>query len=134
MAKFKLSLYVVDLAQFRAVLRGRREERGLTMLQLAKLAGVAPATVHKLESGKITVHLDKFLRIADALQLPLSDLISFDGSKLAEPPDPLAAKLAALVRANDQAGILRMLADRVEGSGDAKPQDAKSRKARGGAR
>jgi len=61
------------------------------------------------------VHLDLFIRVVDALGLPLSDLISFDESAVAEPPDPLAAKLAALVRANDQAGILRILADEVQG-------------------
>jgi len=113
MSKFKLSSYVVDIAQFRAVLRARREERGLTMLQLSQRAGVAPATVHKLESGKLTVHLDKFLRVADALELPLAALISFQGSQVAEPPDPLAAEMSRLLRAGDQAALLKLLADHV---------------------
>lgn len=116
----KLSSYVVDIERFRATLRGRREELELSMLQLGEKAGVAPATVHKLEAGKLTVHLDKFLRIVDALRIPLSDLISFDGSTIPEPPDPLALELARLLRSGDQSGVLQLLAHHLKpGAGKA---------------
>lgn len=119
--KYRLSHYAIDVDRFRQVLRARREELGLTQLQLAGNAGVSSATVHKLEAGRLSVHLDLFIRVVDALGLPLCDLISFDGSATAEPPDPLAAKLAALVRANDQAGILELLAAHARAKVDRSP-------------
>lgn len=109
--KISLSRYAVDIDRFRHVLRGRREELGLTQLQLAGKAGVSSATVHKLEAGRLSVHLDLFVRVVDALGLPLSDLISFDASVTAEPPDPLATKLAKALRDGDQAAVLRLLAE-----------------------
>lgn len=109
--KISLSRYAIDIDRFRQVLRGRREKLGLTQLQLAGRAGVSSATVHKLEAGRLSVHLDLFVRVVDALGLPLTDLISFDGSATAEPPDPLAAKLAKALRDGDQAAVLRLLAE-----------------------
>lgn len=109
--KISLTRYAINIDRFRQVLRGRREELGLTQLQLAGKAGVSSATVHKLEAGRLSVHLDLFIRVVDALGLPLGDLISFDGSATAEPPDPLAAKLAQALKDGDQAAVLRLLAE-----------------------
>jgi len=109
--KISLNRYTIDIDRFRLVLRGRREELGLTQLQLAGNAGVSSATVHKLEAGRLSVHLDLFIRVVDALGLSLSDLISFDGSPVAEPPDPLAARLSKALRGGDQAALLQLLAE-----------------------
>jgi len=111
MGKPKLQHYRIDVERLRSLLRGRREAMGLTMAQLAERAGVAPATVHKLEAGKLSVHLDKFIQVVDALSLSFGDIFSFDGSATAEPPDPLAAKLAKALRDGDQAAVLRLLAE-----------------------
>lgn len=132
-AKLQLSRYVVDIEHFRLILRGRREELGLTQLQLAGRAGVSSATVNKLEAGRLSVHLDLFLQVVDALGLPLSALIAFDGAALPDPPDPLGAKLAALLKSGDQAAILQLLADHMKeakGKESAAPAGLKAKSTR----
>lgn len=111
MSQLKLSNYVLDVDRFASGLRNRREELGLTILDLSKKASVAPATVHKLESGKLTVHFDKFLKIVDALNLPIESLLSFRGSKLPPSTNPLAAKIAHALDGGDHSSALRLLAD-----------------------
>lgn len=108
--KLSLKHYAIDPDHFRHVLRGKRQELGLTQLQLADRAGVSSATVHKLESGRLSVHLDLFVRVVDALGMPLSDLISFNGSVTTPRPDPKAIRLAAILEAGDQTALLDFLA------------------------
>lgn len=45
-----------------------RKSRGLTQLELAKLAGIDRANISKIESGKYNVGIDILNRIADALK------------------------------------------------------------------
>lgn len=125
MARAKLQHYSVDAEHLRRALRARREMLGLSMAELAAKAGVAPATVHKLESGKLSVHLDKFIQVLDALGMPFGDLVSFDGAALAVPADPIATRLAALLREKDQAALLEFLAG--ESRRSAGPKKAKRR-------
>jgi transcriptional regulator with XRE-family HTH domain len=53
-----------------------RESRGLTQEQIAKLAGVPRATWANLESGAANPTLAVLYRVAQALQVPLEELIA----------------------------------------------------------
>jgi transcriptional regulator with XRE-family HTH domain len=53
-----------------------REARGLTQEQIAKLAGVPRATWGNLESGVANPTLAVLYRVAQALQVPLEELIA----------------------------------------------------------
>ena len=53
-----------------------RESRGLTQEQIAKLAGVPRATWGNLESGAANPTLSVLYRVAQALQVPLEELIA----------------------------------------------------------
>ncbi|MEQ8820993.1 MAG: helix-turn-helix transcriptional regulator [Sumerlaeia bacterium] len=112
MSDFVLTNFEFDPDHFCATLRARRKELGLSMSQLADQAGVAPATVHKLESGGLTIHLDKFLKVVDVLGLALSDLVPPCGIR---PTDPRVLQLGRLVEARaPMPEILRLLAELMD--------------------
>jgi transcriptional regulator with XRE-family HTH domain len=56
--------------------RSLREQRGLTQLQIAKIAGVPRATWGNLESGAANPTLQVLTRVAAALQVRLEELLS----------------------------------------------------------
>lgn len=57
-------------------LREIREGKRITVRTLAKDAGVAEVTIWRLETGRRAGTLDVWRRIADALDVPLADLIA----------------------------------------------------------
>jgi transcriptional regulator with XRE-family HTH domain len=62
-----------------------REARGLTRSELAAILGVSEAWIYQLEEGWRNPSLTTLLRIADALECPLSDLDPrIDPGKLSE--------------------------------------------------
>ena len=65
-----------DLA---AVVRGRRQELGLSQAKLASRVGVSRDWVNYFEGGKATVELGLVLRVLDALQLQLDVAESLSG-------------------------------------------------------
>ena len=54
--------------------RALREDRGMTQLSLAFAAGLTPARISEIESGKREARLSSLLRIAQALHVELSAL------------------------------------------------------------
>jgi transcriptional regulator with XRE-family HTH domain len=57
-------------------LRGLRESRGLTQVQLAKKARISQAYVAKLESGaRKSLSLPAIKRLAKALGVPVTELL-----------------------------------------------------------
>jgi len=48
-------------------IKNRREELGVTQAELARVAGVFPSFVSRVESGKIDPHLSTMNRLMDAL-------------------------------------------------------------------
>ncbi|OGT89037.1 MAG: XRE family transcriptional regulator [Gammaproteobacteria bacterium RIFOXYA12_FULL_61_12] len=52
-----------------------REYRGLTAARLAELAGVTPAAISQIESGKRGLSVDLLKKLAEALRLDLDDLV-----------------------------------------------------------
>ena len=53
----------------RALLRRRREERGLSARAVSEMAGLSPSYVNKVESGEVQPSLRTFGKIITALDL-----------------------------------------------------------------
>jgi transcriptional regulator with XRE-family HTH domain len=58
-------------------LRDVRAERLLSLRELARLAGVAPSTIYKIELGRSTPHLSVVRRIAVALNVDAATVTEF---------------------------------------------------------
>ncbi|MFJ4988698.1 helix-turn-helix domain-containing protein [Streptomyces sp. NPDC088732] len=67
--------------------RDARLWRNLSQEDLAHAAGVSPRTVVALESGRSGILLDKLLAIADAMQMPLTDLVREPATEAEQPRD-----------------------------------------------
>src|SRR4051794_39649320 len=66
-----------DTAQFLArSVRAHRENRGLSLGNLAELAGVSKASLSKIEAGQGNPSLEVLRRIADALHIPTGSLFA----------------------------------------------------------
>lgn len=57
------------------ILRTRREERGLTLRELAEKTGLPVSTLSKLENGKMAMTYDKMVRLGSGLEVDLASLI-----------------------------------------------------------
>lgn len=69
-----------------ARLRKLRRAQQLTLSELAAQSGVALSTISKIENGALSPTLDKVLRLANGLNITISQLIGEDSSVVAEPP------------------------------------------------
>ncbi len=63
------------LAEVGPRLRRVREERGVTLLELAEQTGISKSTLSRLESGQRKPSLELLLPIAEAHQVPLDELV-----------------------------------------------------------
>lgn len=52
-----------------------RKKQKLTQLKLAELADLSVDSIKRIEAGKRSMTLENFLRLSDALQVPLSFLL-----------------------------------------------------------
>ena len=57
-------------------LRGRRQEKGLSLKRLAARTGMSISYLSEIETGRKYPKPDKLLRLADALALPFDELVS----------------------------------------------------------
>lgn len=57
-------------------LRGLREDRGLTQIQLAERAGLDHKTIHRIEYATSDPSLTMLLRLAAALDIDPADLVA----------------------------------------------------------
>jgi transcriptional regulator with XRE-family HTH domain len=57
-------------------LRAVRQRRGATLSQLSKTTGISVSTLSRLESGQRRPTLEVLLRLAQAHQVPLDDLVA----------------------------------------------------------
>jgi DNA-binding Xre family transcriptional regulator len=57
-----------------------RDFRGMTSKDLAKAIGISAAYLSEIETGKKPGSLDAMKRIADALEVPLDNLVRTDGT------------------------------------------------------
>lgn len=56
-------------------IRSARNQRGITQKQLGKACGIDEANIRKYETGRQNPKLETLKKIADALEIPISDLI-----------------------------------------------------------
>ena len=63
------------LAEVGPRLRRLRDERGVTLAELATATGISKSTLSRLESGQRKPSLELLLPIAEAHQVPLDDLV-----------------------------------------------------------
>lgn len=61
-----------SLRQAATALRARRRARGMTQKQLAQATGTAQSTVSDIETGVVSVSLDVYLRLLEALGAELT--------------------------------------------------------------
>ena len=61
-----------SLRQAASALRARRRARGMTQKQLAQVTGTAQSTVSDIETGVVSVSLDVYLRLLEALGAELA--------------------------------------------------------------
>jgi len=61
-----------SLRQAGAVLRGRRAARHISQKQLGEMTGTAQSTISDIENGVVSVSLDVYLRLLEALGAELS--------------------------------------------------------------
>lgn len=93
-------------------LENLRKKRGLTQLQLAKLAGVPRSTVTYIESGQGNPSLSNLVKIAGAIQISIEELLSR--------PRPLVKlipnrDLPMQRRANGHVQVFKLLPDPIPG-------------------
>jgi transcriptional regulator with XRE-family HTH domain len=69
----------VVLQAFGQHLRQLREARGWSQQALADEANVSKPTVYRIETARYSVTLDVLVSLAQALEIPLAELVSFAG-------------------------------------------------------
>lgn len=58
-------------------IRARRDDQGISQQQLALMIGSSKSHIWRIETGRVGVGLDDLGRIADALDTPVRDLLTF---------------------------------------------------------
>ena len=58
-------------------LRRLREARGWSQQALADVADVSKPTIYRIESARYSATLDVLVSLAQALEIPLAELVSF---------------------------------------------------------
>jgi transcriptional regulator with XRE-family HTH domain len=97
------------------IVRRERERRGWTQAALAARVGVQAQTILNLENGKTrTLKLGKLPALAEALELPLAQVIALSRPTVAA--TPLPGRLTELLKAT------YLLINRLERREDADPQ------------
>ena len=69
----------VVLQAFGQHLRQLREARGWSQQALADVADVSKPTIYRIETARYSATLDILVSLAQALEIPLAELVSFAG-------------------------------------------------------
>lgn len=94
---------------FRRRLREERERAGVSQMELARLmterlsARIDSTTITRMEKGERTVRLDEAVVAAEVLEVPLSELLSAQGTSLLARIDDLRFSLQGAQAALDSA-------------------------------
>ena len=70
-------------------LRTIRERRGLTQLALGQRAGMAPASISHFETGQRVPSLESLVKLADALEVSVDELLGRTRDDTSTKVDPL---------------------------------------------
>jgi len=73
------------------VLKALRKQKGITLHDVSKGTGISPTTLSGIENNNGNPNLETLTKLADALQIKLSDLIS-----LAEQDKPVKRRLESM--------------------------------------
>jgi len=79
-------------------IRQARIARGLSLRALSARAGLPYSTLSKLENGKMGLTYDKLIRLAQALNVDLKDIV-VEGE---DPPAPIAVGRRSITRAGEE--------------------------------
>src|SRR4051794_41721830 len=79
-------------------IRDVRLARGLSLRALSARAGLPYSTLSKLENGKMALTYDKLIRLAQALNVDLKDIIA----KAEQPPAAVAVGRRSVTRAGHE--------------------------------
>ncbi len=79
-------------------IRNARIAQGLTLRALSARAGLPYSTLSKLENGKMGLTYDKLIRLAQALNIDVKDLVV----QADEPPQPVAVGRRSITRAGEE--------------------------------
>ncbi len=83
------------------IIRVKREEKNISLVEFAKQAGISPGYLSQLENGKKTnPNLDLLMRIADALDIDIDELLGFEQEN--ESPAARVPSLLRLIIAKDR--------------------------------
>jgi transcriptional regulator with XRE-family HTH domain len=63
---------IISLQQAAAAFRARRRARGMTHKELAQFTGTAQSAVSDIETGVVSVSIDVYLRLLEALGADLT--------------------------------------------------------------
>jgi transcriptional regulator with XRE-family HTH domain len=97
------------------VLRRRREIKGLTIAHLANVTGITANYIGHLEQGKRNPSLCMMLRLADALEVPIAEMVGGTDDLSAEGLEAGRLMERIPVRLRDAAlAILRAIATEKE--------------------
>jgi transcriptional regulator with XRE-family HTH domain len=88
-----------------AAVRDYRTRLGMTQLQVAELADVAPETLSRIERNKLAASLDLARRLADALEVKVDDLFTARPAAAKRRLRVAELKLLALLRRLDEPQI-----------------------------
>ena len=63
--------------QLGEAIKVRRKEQRLSQNRLAEMVNSGQSDIYRIEAGKVSVGIDKLVRIAEALDVPVNKLIPF---------------------------------------------------------
>lgn len=90
-----------------------RKKEKLTQMKLAERAELSLDSIKRIETGKRTMSLENFLRISEALQVPLSFLLYGQGEEV-----PELEQIKSILKGrsdNQKRYLLHMLQEMAEG-------------------
>jgi transcriptional regulator with XRE-family HTH domain len=118
---------------FGSVVRGRRQEREITLRGFASMIGISPTYLSKVERGELPPPApDKIVLIAERLGLDEDDLFALARRIPDDIADIVASRpaVAALLRKVKKVGLsdedVRQLTLKLEGAGDRRNSSART--------
>lgn len=79
-------------------IRAARKSIGLSQEKLAELSGLHPTYISDIELGKVNGNIYSYFSIADALDLPFSDLVDIPVGKIDKDFESKVTEILSLLR------------------------------------
>lgn len=88
-----------------------REKKGWSKYRLSKESGVAPITITKIERGEIYPELETLLKLAEALDVDVEELIA--GTKKVKTPEDIVKEAFKKIPPKRRIKVVKELLDLV---------------------